>query len=223
MTVRPGLTSVLAGGVVRQGRRSALVCAVLVVAVYASSLGYEPLNHGPNRIFLRTRLDEQIPLVPAFAIPYLSLIAAVYLSLVAFLLMRVRVFESAAVAVALAFGLSYIVFAVAQSYVARPVDADSGGLHDLVRRIYAGDQPYNDFPSLHVALSTVLAIHWLRLDRRAGMIASTWLALIAVSTLFVHQHYLADVVGGVILALATSALGRVVADRLHSWSLQSAR
>jgi membrane-associated phospholipid phosphatase len=204
-------SAVLDAGVLHQGKRTALVCVVLVVAVYAASLGYDPLNHGPNRIFFRTRLDEQIPLVPVFSIPYLSLTAVVYASLVGFLLSRVRVFESAAIAIVIAFGVSYVVFAAAQSYVARPVDTDNGVLHDLVRRIYSGDQPYNDFPSLHVALSTVLALHWLRFDRRAGLIASAWLSLIAVSTLFMHQHYLADVAGGVLLAVAASAVGwRVV-------------
>ena len=38
----------------------------------------------------------------------------------------------------------------------------------MIRTIYASDQPYNDFPSLHTSLSTVIAIHWWRFDRRIG-------------------------------------------------------
>ncbi len=75
-----------------------------------------------------------------------------------------------------------------------------------MRLVYASDQPYNDFPSLHTSLSTIVAIHWWRIDRRAGWGAAAWSVLIIASTLLIHQHYLADVGGGLALGIAASAL-----------------
>jgi membrane-associated phospholipid phosphatase len=76
----------------------------------------------------------------------------------------------------------------------------------MIRSIYAADQPYNDFPSLHTSLSTIIAIHWWRFDRRIGVAAAVWTALIVASTVLVKQHYLADVGGGLVLAGVTSFL-----------------
>jgi membrane-associated phospholipid phosphatase len=76
----------------------------------------------------------------------------------------------------------------------------------MVRSIYAADQPYNDFPSLHTSLSTIIAIHWWRLDRRIGIPAAIWTALIVASTVLVKQHYLADLAGGLLLAGVTSLI-----------------
>lgn len=173
------------------------------MAVYLFNDVYYALNHGPARMVLQTPLDRAIPVVPVFVIPYVSLDYYVYLSLLVFLLLGQRVFQSAALAMLLAWAISYAVYFSAQSYVARPSLAGGGILVQMIRDVYASDAPYNAFPSLHVSISTLMAIHWWRLDRRAGLVAALWTALIVPSTLFVHQHYVADVVAG--LAVATFA------------------
>jgi len=57
----------------------------------------------------------------------------------------------------------------------------------MIRTIYASDQPYNDFPSLHTSLSTIIALHWWRFDRRIGVPAAIWTALIVASTVLVNS------------------------------------
>lgn len=195
----------LSRGVFALPRRSAVITLVLVVAVVATNLLYEPLNHGPNRIFLRTPLDTALPVVPLFAIPYVSLIPFIGVSLLAWLLVRERVFRSAALSMIVAWLISYAFYFFLQSYVDRPVVAGSDPLSALVRTVYAGDQPYNDFPSLHVSLSTIMAIHWWHVDRRIGIPVAVWTALIVASTVLIRQHYLADVAGGLVLAAVVSA------------------
>ena len=76
----------------------------------------------------------------------------------------------------------------------------------MILGVYAGDNPYNDFPSLHTSLSTIMAIHWWRTDRRLGIIAAVWTALIVASTVLVKQHYVADVASGLLLAWGASWL-----------------
>jgi membrane-associated phospholipid phosphatase len=102
--------------------------------------------------------------------------------------------------------ISYACYFFLQSYVARPNISGSDPFSALIRSIYASDQPYNDFPSLHTSLSTIIAVHWWRFDRRIGVVAAIWTALIVVSTVLVKQHYLADLAGGLMLGGVTSWL-----------------
>jgi membrane-associated phospholipid phosphatase len=181
-----------------------VVTLLLIPAILGTNLIYESLNHGPNRIFLETPLDRALPVVPIFAIPYVSLIPYIGISLLAFLFFRVRVYRSAALTMIIVWFVSYAFYFFLQSYIARPAITGTDPFSALVRTIYASDRPYNDFPSLHTSLSTLIAIHWWRLDRRIGIPAAIWTALIVASTVLVKQHYLADVAGGLLLAGLTS-------------------
>jgi len=62
------------------------------------------------------------------------------------------------------------------------------------------------FPSLHTSLSTILAIHWVKLNKPLGSFLSIWTALIVASTLFIKQHYIPDPVFGLALAFGFSWL-----------------
>ena len=177
---------------------------LLIPAILATNLIYYSLNHGPNGIFLETPLDRALPVVPIFAIPYVSLIPYIGVSLLAFLFFRVRVYRSAAITMIIVWFVSYAFYFFLQSYVARPLIAGTDPFSAMIRTIYGSDQPYNDFPSLHTSLSTIIAIHWLRVDRRIGIPAAIWTAMIVASTVLVKQHYLADVAGGLALAGVTS-------------------
>ena len=192
----------------------ALATLLLLAAWYGMSLLYAPLNHGPNRIFLRTPLDQAIPVVPVFAIPYVSLTPYIAATMALLLLLRVRLFRSAAAAMIIAWLVSYAFYFFLQSYVARPELTGTDPLTALIRTVYAGDQPYNDFPSLHTSLSTIVAVHWWRVDRRVGLAAGAWTLLIVASTVLIHQHYLADLAGGLILAAFACLVGlRLFASR----------
>jgi membrane-associated phospholipid phosphatase len=190
-------------GVFFIGWKGVAICVALGVANYVTSLGYDVLNHGPYRLFLRTPIDEALPVVTLFVVPYVSLKAFIYGSLTIFLLFRARIFQSAVVSMIATFLVSYIFFAILQTYVDRPALTGTDALTRMVRDVYAGDHPFNDFPSLHVSLSAIIAIHWWRFSRTSWPLV-IWAGLIAISTVMVKQHYLVDIVGGLILAFATS-------------------
>jgi membrane-associated phospholipid phosphatase len=99
----------------------------------------------------------------------------------------------------------YIVFPTIN--VLRPsLDGATGFAPWLVGLVYSGDPPDNAFPSLHVALSCVAASALGDVDRRARIPAWALAALIVISTVLVKQHSLADVAGGVVLAIAAHRL-----------------
>jgi membrane-associated phospholipid phosphatase len=201
-----GIGAQLRRGILAERGWGLIVSLLLVPAILGTNLIYDQLNHGPSRIFLETPFDRALPVVPIFAIPYVSLIPYIGISLLAFLFLRVRVYRSAAITMIIVWFISYACYFFIQSYIARPVITGTDPFSALVRSIYAGDQPYNDFPSLHTSLSTIIAIHWWRVDRRIGVPAAIWTALIVMSTVLIKQHYLADVAGGLVLAGVTSWL-----------------
>jgi membrane-associated phospholipid phosphatase len=193
-------------GIFGTGWVNALFGVALAVAVYFANEVYDLLNHGPAVMNLRTPLDAALPVVPVFVIPYVSLNPYVYASLVLFLIFRTRIYQSAAISFLVAWAVCYSFYFFLQTEVLRPVLAGSDLFTRMIRAVYAGDNYYNDFPSLHTTMSTILAIHWYRADRRLGILAGIWTALIVLSTVLIKQHYVADLAAGLVLAFGVSWL-----------------
>jgi membrane-associated phospholipid phosphatase len=208
------LKRLFARGVFFTGWKNALACLALAVAVYFTDEIYFLLNHGPAVLNLRTPLDDAIPVVPVFVIPYVSLNPYVYATLIILLLLRTRIFQSTALAMLGAWLVSYLFYYFLQSEMIRPVLTGTDVFTQMIRAVYAGDNPYNCFPSLHTSISTIMAVAWYRFDRRAGIAAGVWTALIVASTVLIKQHYLADVLGGLIVAFAAAwVAGKLVPQR----------
>jgi hypothetical protein len=88
----------------------------------------------------------------------------------------------------------------------QPADPLWGPLYERLHRL---DGPYNQWPSLHVAYMVVLwptVMAAVRSTLLRGLIVG-WLLLVVVSTVFTHQHHVADLGGGLLLgALAWRAV-----------------
>lgn len=200
------LQRVFGQGIFYTGWKNAIFSILLAVGVYFTSQIYYALNHGPAVINLHTALDSVIPVVPIFVIPYDSLQPYIYATLILFLLFRSKYFQSACLAMITVWFISYAFYYFLQSEVIRPVLTGTDTFSKMVMNVYAGDNAYNDFPSLHTSLSTILAIHWVKVNRPLGILLSIWTALIVASTLLVKQHYIADMIFGLALAFAAALL-----------------
>ena len=181
-------------------RRDVVLTTLLLAVVGALFMLYGPLNHGPARWVARTSLDEHIPLVTPLVVPYVSALALGPVTLLVFLARSVRLAQSALLAAILLLIVAYACYFFAQTHVARPVVPGDDVFARMLRGVYANDEAYNCFPSLHVGSAVIIAIHWLRLHRKAGAYVAAWCVLIIISTVFVRQHYLADVLAGLLLA-----------------------
>jgi membrane-associated phospholipid phosphatase len=198
--MKPRLQQLFGQGVFGTGWANAGICLLLAAGVYLCNEIYALLNHGPAVLDLITPIDTALPVVPIFVIPYVSLNPFVYATLILFLLFRTRVFQSACLAVISAMLVSYGVYIVAQSEVIRPVLLGTDLFTRMIRGVYAGDNPFNCFPSLHTSVSTILALHWLRVNRPLGIVVAVWTVLIVASTVLIKQHYVPDLVAGLSLA-----------------------
>lgn len=193
-----------------------LALSILLVAVGCTTyLLYPLLNHGPNRIFLQTALDRAIPMVPIMVIPYVSLIPLIIVTALVLAVHDPRKLQAYALAMTIALLISYAFYAAAQSYVIRPTITGDDWLSRSIRDVYSLDKPYNDFPSLHTSQSAIIAVYWLKMHRRSGIVIAVWCALIICSTVLIHQHYVADVAAGLIVAWVAVSLAEWTITRIH--------
>ena len=90
----------------------------------------------------------------------------------------------------------FIVFPLHFSWPKPPTDGLSGWLFDS---LVAFDLPYNQAPSLHIALSIIVgAFYWTRFPKiRLPLLL--WQSLIALSVLTTYQHHFIDVSTGALL------------------------
>jgi len=145
-------------------------------------------------------LDRVLPVQPAWTLVYGSLYLAVFLPMVV-IRHKEHVRRTLWAFVMVWIGGS-IVWLCYPTILPRPALAAMGGgfCAWTLRIAYSWDAPYNCFPSLHVAQPFLAALTCNIVSRRLGLAAVVWAALVAVSTLFTKQHYVADVIAGIILA-----------------------
>jgi membrane-associated phospholipid phosphatase len=153
-----------------------------------------------------TEVDRVIPPSPSWMFVYAAIYPITIIPAVVLrdrsLLRRVGVAHLVAQSVAFAAFFLMPVSGAELRPVHVPTDTLSGWALALNYRI---DPPLNCFPSLHVTTTTLTAIVLARVSRPLGWLGATVAALIAISTLFVKQHYLLDVVGGGLLGAVVAA------------------
>ncbi|MDW7656337.1 MAG: phosphatase PAP2 family protein [Bacillota bacterium] len=164
-------------------------------------------------VILKFPIDDQIPFVRFFVLPYyawFALVAAVFLWLVFDRRQNRRVYRHTT-AIVLAMVLSTLIFLVYPTHVPRPVITGQDWLSRLVLMIYAADEPYNCFPSLHVAVAAIKGMTLFRYGPRRiwfRILTVLLVVLIMLSTVLIKQHYVPDLVGGLALALICDVISR---------------
>ena len=147
-------------------------------------------------------LDRALPLLPVWALIY----GALYLFLIVlpvFVIRQEEHIRRTFWAYLTVWITAYVVFLVYPTVAPRPPEIAGDGFAVWgLRFLYDADPPHNCFPSLHVAHSFVSALTCYRLHRRLGLAALLCASLVALSTLFTKQHYVTDVIAGILLAFA---------------------
>lgn len=175
-----------------------MIVLVALVPLYVLIPGLLPPR---TRYVPELALDRALPLVPSWAIVY----GALYLFLILLPIFVVRqdeLIRRMVYAYLLIWITAYVFFFVVYPTAAPRPDKVSGEGFAVwgLRTLYSSDPPYNCFPSLHVAHSFVSALACSRVHRPLGIVAMISATLVALSTLFTKQHYVLDVVAGVLLA-----------------------
>lgn len=168
------------------------------------SLTYPLLNQyrgNTNDVF--TFVDKLIPFNRFFILPYISwyIFIAIF-SVILCISDKERYFK---LLITLNIGMitCYIIYYFYPTYVPRPMITKTDFFSNLVLNLYAVDKPYNCFPSIHVLDSMLIALYIYeseKVSKYIKVICIIMSASIILSTMFIKQHYFADVLAGVVFA-----------------------
>ncbi len=173
------------------------VVLVLLVPFY---IFIPELTRGRTLHVPELALDRVVPLRSTWALIYGSLYLFVIV-LPVFVVRQDEQIRRTVLAYLIVWITAYVCFLVYPTVAPRPakVIGEGFGVWGL-RFLYSADPPYNCFPSIHVAHSFVSALTCYRVHRGVGIAAGFCAALIGVSTLYTKQHYVLDVIAGIVLA-----------------------
>lgn len=154
------------------------------------------------RYWISSPLDQAIPFLPVFVIPYVLWFAYIAIGLVFLMLTDQTLFVKTQIYLYLGYEIALLVcliFPHGQPLRPDMSEYSAGIFTDMVRHIYENDTNTNCLPSIHVL--NQLAIHFglchSKLFRKHKWLPYTsfiFSVLVCASTVFIKQHSILDVV-----------------------------
>jgi len=169
-------------------------------------------------------LDNYIPFCEYFIVPYLLWFAYVAVAVVYFLFTDKKGYYQLCAHLFIGMTVFLIICTIwPNGQNLRPIYFERDNIFvDAVRRLYAGDTNTNVFPSIHVYNSVVTHVAIAKSERlkKHKWITPVSLVLtisICLATVFLKQHSVVDVVGGLTLSFF---IYKLVYSMDHSYLLQ---
>lgn len=187
-------------------------CAI----VFGIQALYFPLNQFlRGGVEFKTALDNFVPLWPVWVVPYMLICGWwVIAGFWAVWRMEERLYEAFFIASAFVSVSAMTIFTLFPTYVLRPDLSAGDWPTQILGWIYSSDHAYNAFPSGHVYVTTLIALFWTRWFPRWRWLWAATVVIVVLATLFTHQHYLPDPIGGLALAWFGYRIGLwCIADR----------
>jgi membrane-associated phospholipid phosphatase len=189
-----------------KGRRFALTVnrrLFLVFIACCIQMIYIPTS---NRISggIEPRLEIDVfPIWPIWVLPYV-LCYLLWLISIGRIIFKSedRDFRSFIAACMLTFAMGASTFIFFPTYVKSTPLAGNDIFTALLQTIHGNWGRYDAFPSGHVYITTLLALFFSRWYPRYKFLWVLILFIVSLSTLFTGQHYILDVLGGYLVALA---------------------
>jgi membrane-associated phospholipid phosphatase len=164
---------------------------------------YQWTNRVDQEVYmLVTAFDQATPFIKYFALPYVVWIFYIYVCLVYFFKKDVNVYYRGLLTYTVCALTCYVIYAVFQTTVPRPMLTGDDPFSWLMGYIYDRDQPFNCFPSIHCFSSyMVMRLVWTSSFRNKWNVSliTGMSSLIILSTLFVKQHVILDALAGILL------------------------
>lgn len=178
--------------------RASLLLSLLFLVVYGGCNWITSLRSNVGSFHLQW--EQHIPFLPLMIVSYMSIdlffIAAPFLCRDD---TERRVLSNRIVAAILIAGVCFLLFPLRFGFARPVVDGILGLIFNTFQNL---DKPFNEFPSLHIALRTILAVLYVAHTRGLlRLVTRIWFSLIGFSTLFTYQHHLIDIIGGFALGV----------------------
>ena len=162
---------------------------------------------------LTITLDNVIPFNSIFIIPYVYWYLYIVIGFIFILVNSRKDYIRAFISFFIGMSVCYIIYYVYPTEITRPIIENNNIFNYLVNLIYSIDRPVNCFPSLHV-LTTYFIMRYTKYKDSKKKFYYTQISgvLIILSTLFIKQHFIADVISAIILGEVTILIVRKIDD-----------
>jgi membrane-associated phospholipid phosphatase len=165
-------------------------------------------------------IDKYIPLYPPSLIPYLiGSFLFVAFPIWASLYSEKYQFEAFVISFLTATIISYIIYLTLPTFVIRPDVHSQDYFSKAVSLLYQNDYPHNSSPSGHTFYTLVSFLYIKLWKPKVQGIALTIALMIITSTLLTKQHYVLDVISGLILGFIAYWTGHYAQKK---WNLKFA-
>lgn len=181
------------------------LCAIMIVN-FVVYFGTDLLAGSWKHYDLTLPIDRAVPVIPGFVLVYLGCYIFWIVNYVIILRLgevHCARFTTADIMSRLVCGVFYLALPTTNI---RPILSGSGIWVTLLQGVYAIDAPTRLFPSIHCLVSwfCFIGIRGQKSIPKAYRIFSCLFALlVCASTQFTKQHYIVDVIGGILLAEGT--------------------
>lgn len=158
------------------------------------------INFFSEIVIIENSLDKSIPYIPWTVLIYVSLYPYIFIVL---WLCDKEIFEHMLSTYYVEMFVAFLIFLfLPTQYV-----WDHSKYNDFFTRYVFSplkelDKSFNSFPSAHVFLSLTAPFILLALGKlKKGLIFLVWGVMISITTVTVKQHYVIDILGGIVFAL----------------------
>ncbi|MBU5483544.1 phosphatase PAP2 family protein [Clostridium sp. MSJ-11] len=172
-----------------------------LVSIPIINVFYALLNNANRGVYtIITEVDRNIPFVKEFIVPYIIWYPFIFLTLFYLCTKDLKIYYRTLISLNLGLIICYITYFLFQTTVPRPILYGDDLFTKLTRIIYYFDKPFNCFPSIHV-LTCYLMIKGISFEENLFIKFSVYIVstIIIISTLFVKQHVVLDLVSAILV------------------------
>ena len=176
---------------------------LLFLLAYSIQLIYIPTSERVSGGIEPKLLIDIFPIWTIWVIPYVSCFGFWLFSVIWIILnAEDRAFRSFLAACVFTFSLGVLIFIFFPTYIPQASLPGNDLCTSLLRMLHEKWGRYDDFPSGHIYITTLLTLFFCRWVPRQKWIWILILVIVSLSTLFTGQHYIADVLGGYAVGLS---------------------
>lgn len=179
-----------------------------ILVIWAIQLIYLPTSERMSG-GIEPRLPIDVfPVWPIWVVPYL-LCYVLWIAGFAWAIFRMpdRRFRAFIVAFLVTCSVSVVIFILFPTYVRPAVLHGSDPFTNLLRFIHESAGRYNALPSGHIYITTLLVFFYSLWYPRYKPLWTLILVVVCFSTLFTAQHYILDILGGLLVAMLGYYIG----------------
>lgn len=179
---------------------------LLFILIYFGTSQLAAYSQVTHPVYMNWELA--LPRIDAFWYIYISIFAVMFAPAFLLDLQHLRKFAHECKFAIIFSGLFFLLWPTSLAYQSALNPSELNLLASIVRAL---DGPFNAFPSLHVSLATICTAHLVATVASFYRLAvGSWLFLTYLSVIFTHQHHIADIFGGMVVAF-------LVSTQVRSW------